>query len=207
MASTRVGGPTCRAVIIASCDPGAGWSLCTKSAFGNVDQSVQDVEFELELDTVDQGLPRGLKVVQAGVLEGQDGDIEGNDDKIDNDEVDEKFADVLASEGCRVMHKCVRAIDIQSTDDDLLDEERGYLDALPDFVDGEVLVRLRGLRACEEGCGADLHYEEVENDHGEYPPVLTLVPGDQVKARIQDDTLTRDHTPAAKPDQENFERN
>jgi len=57
------------------------------SSAGKFDETVEDAELELELDAVYEWLPGGLDVEKVREFEGEDGDVEEDDEDVDDEEM------------------------------------------------------------------------------------------------------------------------
>lgn len=118
-------------VLGAASGSGAGVLVSSR----HLHEAVQDGEFELELGAVDKGLVGGLVFVLVGVLEAEDGDVEEDNDGVDKDEMVHE-----AAAGFAVAHALLESQelggfeDVNTGDDDLLDEEDGNLDLFHDGI-------------------------------------------------------------------------
>jgi hypothetical protein len=59
----------------------------TSSVPSQLDESVENAEFELELDAVYERLPRGLDLKHVCEFEAQDTEVEEDDKEVDEEEV------------------------------------------------------------------------------------------------------------------------
>lgn len=88
---------------------------------------MEDVEFEVKFDAVDQRLPARLYLVEAGVLESQNGHIERYDQNVHQNEVVEEACSFWASKGRRGSHEYECAVDVQSTDAAIVEGTKSVL--------------------------------------------------------------------------------
>lgn len=112
------------------------------------DEGVEDEELDLELDTVDAGLEGALQIkeVVAAELEADEGDVEGNNEQIGEDELDE---DVVLGpvDGSRTagrrgaageergeVDRLARLVNVEQAEECLLGKVYAELDAVPDDV-------------------------------------------------------------------------
>lgn len=161
------------------------------------DKLAEDGELKLELDAVDDSLDHGLHDVLVFELDGQQGDVHGDDDEVDDDEL----VHDLALAFVRVESQHARGLpDIETRKDELLDAEAGHLDLLHDVVAGGVVgaPRFRShVGAVGQNGGGEVEDDGVNHDHGEDGAENAPGGHNQVQTRVQDDGLAGDHAPPA----------
>lgn len=67
------------------------------------------------------------------------------------------------------------------------------MDALVDIEGGQIAVRIPSVATEEQNGDGYVKNEKIGNNHAENPAYLCLVVDDEVKARVENDRLTRDH--------------
>lgn len=118
-------------VLGAAAGSGAGVLVSSR----HLHEAVQDGEFELELGAVDKGLVGRLVLVLVGVFEAEDGDVEEDDEGVDKDEmVHETTAGFAVAHALLESQELGGFKDVNTGDDDLLDEEDGDLDLFHDGI-------------------------------------------------------------------------
>ena len=98
-----------------------------------LDQSVEDGKFDAQFDAVDAGFEGPLDVEEIGELDGDDGNVEEDDNKVG---VDEVFHDLTAVAVVLVQHGKVFEMPpshdyVERRKDGLLDEEHRHLEPVP----------------------------------------------------------------------------
>lgn len=161
------------------------------------DQSIQDGEFEFQLDAVHQGLERGLDRVAIGEFHDEKNDVEEDEEDIDGEDVMEGFA--VDSVDARIEGDETEVADdlhhVEVGDDHFLDGESDEFDALHDPVgfapDGG--VGFGEIGAIGEDGGGDVKDDCVGDDHDEHPAEDSGIVDEKTQARVEDDSLARDH--------------
>jgi hypothetical protein len=105
-------------------------ALRTKPARREMYELVEDVELELQLNAVRKCLPCCLDLVQACVLESEDGDVKRNDQHVDQDEMTEHSLEVRTTKGSRRPHENEASVDVESADETFLEDEPRHLEDL-----------------------------------------------------------------------------
>lgn len=97
-----------------------------RQASYDLDEFVENAEFDLELDAVNDSLISGLNIVEAGVLEGEECNIEHYNNNVDSDKVCHKRPPVAFLPAFEVLtspDKPDSLDDIYTRKKDLLEEE------------------------------------------------------------------------------------
>lgn len=67
------------------------------------------------------------------------------------------------------------------------------MDALVDIKGGQIAVRIPSVATEEQNGDGYVKNKKIGNNHAENPARFCLVVDDEVKARVENDRLTRDH--------------
>lgn len=126
--------------------------VAASSTFRQLNQAIEDAEFEFQLHTVDQGLPRGLDLIKIGEFETDNAEIQQHDENVDVYQVVEHNPGTAVANGSFEFEKFDGFVDVETGDNQLLDDEDRKLNF---FVDG---VRLR-VRCRVVGVGAVHQYD------------------------------------------------
>lgn len=139
-----------------------------------LDELVEDAEFELEFDAVDHALVGCLDVIETRVFEGEDRDVEGYDEDVDVDEVGHDLSTRLPANVAFGSQDADGLVDVQSRNEELLQEEDCDLDFLVDGVGVEVGIWVGGVGAVDEDGDGDVtdycvgyyHYKDESKFRG-----------------------------------------
>lgn len=93
---------------------------------------VEDVELHFELDTVHGSLVGGLDVKVVGVLGDKEGDVQEDNEDIDEDEMPDNLPLIWSFHHENWFESMHRLPDVESRDNEFLNAEAGQLDLLVD---------------------------------------------------------------------------
>lgn len=163
-------------------------------ASGHLHESVEDGEFHLQLDAVDECLVRRLDGVLAGVLEGEDHNVKDDDDDVDDDEVvpQPPRSTLRPHDGEHAAELC-GFDDVDGRDDDFLEEEYRDLYLLIHPIRPNPFLRVCRARPKQKDDGGSMHRHSIHNNHPQHQLQLERIPQDKMQPRPQHHGLPRDH--------------
>lgn len=160
---------------------------------GHLHQPIQYPELHFQLDTVHEGLVGGLYVVEVRVLQAQYGNIEKNDEDIDQEQVTAHLGHSIAVQAVPGVEKGKTRLDVEGGDNEFLQEKHGDLDFLVGNIRLDPRIALGAVGPVHEDYDGDMKYEDVGDNHGQDDAEPGVIPEYEMQSRVEHEGLSRDH--------------